>query len=93
MKAKKSRIIRIIDKLRKRSYKASKPPSQRTMKREQKKANAINSMRENLEKMKEEIITVPRLLEAIKAQDNGIENPSDFSLKRYLKKDLNYSYQ
>jgi hypothetical protein len=33
-------------------------------------------MRENLEKMKEEIITVPRLLEAIKAQDNGIENPS-----------------
>ena len=66
MKAKKSRIIRIIDKLRKRSYKASKPPNQRTMKRELKKANAINVMRENLEKMKEEIITVPRLLEAIK---------------------------
>jgi len=29
------------------------------MKREIKKANAINSMKENLEKMKEEIITVP----------------------------------
>ena len=36
------------------------------MKREIKKANAINVMKENLEKMKEEKITVPRLLEAIK---------------------------
>ena len=42
------------------------------MKREIKKANAINSMKENLEKMKEEIITVPWLLEAIKDLDNGI---------------------
>ena len=58
MKAKKSRIIRIIEKLRARTYRASKPPNLRTIKREIKKANAINSIKENLEKMKVEIITV-----------------------------------
>ena len=63
------------------------------MKRELKKANAINVMKENMEKMKEEIITVPRLLKAIKDQDNEIECPSISSLKRFLKQDLNYSYQ
>ena len=50
-------------------------------------------MKENLEKMKEEIITVPRLLEAIETQDNGIGTPSIISLALYLKQDLNYSYQ
>ena len=57
----------------------------RTIKREIKKANAINSMKESLEKMKEEIITVPRLLEAIETQDNGIDTPAISSLALYLK--------
>ena len=46
LKSQKAKIIRIIAKLRSRSIRASKPPNERKMKRDLKKANAINLMRE-----------------------------------------------